>query len=911
MPSIEGYPDEQIGYLATEQYSSRMASPQSANQLSKRLSNSSQPPAESPLRKASFPHDGDNREEFHKFKHSSSGNSENFIESENEEDTVHVDAPTRYYNKIVGGEEHMHETDGAGKGYIPHDEDEDRLRSEHDYSVPILASDEVAKEAGGDDLKPAVSPKHERRGSAYFGDEYRSGDITPSSRPSSRPGSIHGSFGGLSRFISRHDDREDMHTPLENVDEYEPLFPDGEDDEKKALSYAERFKQRPGFIKHRFPSQDIWEDTPESALHVASVSTPDLPDQANEPTIASTTKTFETPEQEGARKGEPDEAERQKLIPKEERLARSQFAPWLRDDMPTRPGMGPQFPSQDVWEDSPDSMHLVTTVASPPPPENNDPKSPTEALTSKPMVPPRPVKNKLLEGDSAPQIQPSIPARPSKRLHAVPPADAKLTEVTAPPNKADEKSISLMELRRVPSIPDRPKPQVPARPAKKQSFEALTKSNSAQSAGSSGSTETEKDVSVTSPPSMKAKPIVPARPVASSKLANLKGTFMSNLNQRLQLGPQGLPIKKEPEPEAGKKAAPLSDARKARARGPQRRAPAKSFSQADEAIAAPAQKPVNLSISPPRLVWQVDDKDGILHVFSNEPTNISSASGIISSDHKEDSYTEATAYTQSAAIAAKAMDSALSTKPAEEYAAPGLGRSGDILPTAEKRILSEQPHDDGLLSTTKTASSGAASGEPLSRTERNPTDPPCLSQKTTASSTLSGPPLENVPIYEHEHEPLEAEHKMLHDESAPMETVSTTRGAQAIDPDTPSLAERLGLPVAGLAPACAPEVTTPSTSENLAASDDFAPLPGAFPESEMEGDIDRSVEPKVVSKPRFGEVDDTKKESGGIAAFDDVEEQWKKEGSRNEKDERDDRGSNLVEATKGATDSHMVGDDVA
>ena len=590
---MPAYPDEQVGYLASEQYAARLT-PQTtgtgqASGLYKLHSNTSQPVIESPLRKTSFP--ADLKEEFDKSnRHGAS--SDKVIESEAEDEAVHVDEPRRKYNKITGGQESTTETEDLGPAEGNQEENGGYI-DENGYGIPILASDEVAKEIGGEYMQPAVSPRRDRRGSAY--DDYRSGDQTPHSRPSSRPGSVHGAS-GLSRFVSRHEEREDVHTPLEDVEEYEPLFPD-EEGNKKPMTAAERFKMRPDALKHRFPSQDIWEDAPGSHLHVATVSTPDLTEE--QPQDKSAASAFETPEQEGARKGEVSEAEKAKLVPKEERLAKSAFAPHLRDDMPTRPGIKNRFPSQDIWEDTPDSAQLVTTVSTPPP---EDARSPPDA--AKPSIPPRPVnRSKMNEQATEPSLvpaPPSIPARPPKRMHQVPPADAKLT------NPA-EKQISPIEAKKAPGLPDRPKPQVPARAARKDSFDQLTKTTSQTSAGSAGSEDT---AGVKSPPSIKAKPQVPARPVAS-KISNLRAGFLSDLDKRLQLGPQGPPPKeKEAEPEADTEKAPLSDARKGRARGPQRRKPAASPSGAD---AEPAPVP-SFKISIPRSIWHISNQDDLLTV---------------------------------------------------------------------------------------------------------------------------------------------------------------------------------------------------------------------------------------------------------------------------------------------------------
>jgi len=463
----------------------------------------------------------------------------------------------------------MRETEEA-RPFASKGDDEDR-----DYTVPILAEDEVAKEVGAEHLMPAVSPRYDRRGSQYE-DQYRGGDATPTSRPASRPGSIYGLHSAsqsLHRFTSHQDDRENTHTPLEDVREYEPLFP--EDDQEKKKTPLDRFKSRPDALKHRFPSQDIWEDTPDSAMYQATVSTPEPEEPKKESDgepKASTT--FEAPETEAARKEEVSEEERRKLIPKEVRLAKSLNAPHLRDDMPTRPGMEPRFPSQDIWEDTPDHSQLVTTVSTPPPvddDEGEEESSPVEPR--KPTIPSRPAKSRLGEGASSAQIAPSVPPRPVK-------------DVDTPPKKEES---SPTELRKVPSLPDRPKPQVPSRPAKKPSIEGLNKT---LSGGSDGGEQ-----------AAKSKPPVPARP--QGKIGALQPNFMADLNKKLGLDPPK--EKKAPDPEAQEEVKPLEDARKGRARGPQRRAPAKS------PAAEPKPSPLRFAMAPPQSMWSIDE-EGSLNV---------------------------------------------------------------------------------------------------------------------------------------------------------------------------------------------------------------------------------------------------------------------------------------------------------
>ena len=188
--------------------------------------------------------------------------------------------------------------------------------------------------------------------------------------------------------------------------------------------------------------------------------------------------------------------------------------------------MQQRFPSQDIWEDAPEHGRLETTVSTPQTEETGEYVDDVPEA-SKPTVPARH----------------NVPARPQMEASPV-----------------DKKA---------PTIPDRPKPQVPVRPSK-----PLTTAR-----GEAASAETaEKNA-----PQPKAKPAAPARP-GSSKIAALQAGFMQDLNSKLGLGPQA-PETKEPEPEKeAEPAAPLQDARKGRAKGPQRRKPAATGSSLSASV---------------------------------------------------------------------------------------------------------------------------------------------------------------------------------------------------------------------------------------------------------------------------------------------------------------------------------------
>jgi hypothetical protein len=107
---------------------------------------------------------------------------------------------------------------------------------------------------------------------------------------------------------------------------------------------------------------------------------------------------------------------------------------------------------------------------------------------------------------------------------------------------------------------------------------------------------------------MLAKPTVPARPTGS-KISALQAGFMNDLNKKLGLGPVA-PKKEESreEPQAEEEKAPLADARKGRAKGPQRRKPGVSPSGAAEEekkVSKPAA--VRFAISRPMTIWDVDE----------------------------------------------------------------------------------------------------------------------------------------------------------------------------------------------------------------------------------------------------------------------------------------------------------------
>ena len=557
-----------------------------------------------------------------------------------------------------------------------------------------------------------------------------------------------------------------MHTPLEDVEEYEPLFPEEEGKAHRPIPASERFKRRE---MKRFPSQDIWEDTPNSLQLQATVNSPESVETQAASISKATATTFESPEAEKARKGEVAEEEKEKLLPKEERLMKSHFKPHLREEM-HRPAMKQRFPSRDIWEDSPDSARLETTVGEPQDeaPANLQDSSmddeglragavvstsgrPDTGVTSgeqsrdgatvgaeavpKPSVPPRPARTRAAGEAKEPgaQATPTIPARPPKRLHKVPPADA---DVPIAPSKASAKASSPVETKHVsptdprkgqfPVLPERPKPEIPPRPANpiaRDSSEAIPLSK-ATSAASAGSTEEETRGIRSPPPAPKPKPAVPSRP-AGSKIAALKAGFLSDLDKRLQLGPQATMAQEKAleEPEREVEKAPLADARKGRAKGPARRKPAVSPAAAEPSTAANVGSDsraatVKWAVQQPWTVWTTQD-DGLITLSrsavpsttDSEPTRLRAYSNAIkdstsamasqnaeqleashpgalatlakeSSVSKEPVSLDQAAASTDANIVSPQVDAATETSTSNEVNTPTSSKSNDLPPVA-------------------------------------------------------------------------------------------------------------------------------------------------------------------------------------------------------------------------------------
>lgn len=550
---VVGTPAEEIGYIASEEFTSRMASPYPSSVTPpKERRGSSQVHAESPLRTMTFP--VNETDPVLKVGSHSAHDQAVDSETEHEDDVIHVDPPSRSLSRIGGGD---HETPTEDLGsHGANTENEGGFLVEDGYSAPILASDEAKYRPEAQYMTPAIEPEQEQPDSSYL--ELDSGTLPPyqsgrRSKPGSRSNSIH-TLPHISRFTT-HDDSG---TPLEDVKEYEPLFPDEEDEEKSKSALDSNLPpkdkpKRPELARHHFPSRDVWEDAPDSLMYETTVKTPQLPEFSIPAAEHEPKEIFETSEQEQTKKSKTEDAEKNFVPDHTKDLAKT---PDVLSNMPVRPSMPARhkFPSRDVWEDTADQL-LHTTVITPQPekPEKLEEENvtPTEAAKAAPTIPTRPVRSK--------------PA------------------ATAMDGSPEEK--------KAPMIPERPKPKVPERPSKPLGV-PLTKTTSAE----------EREA----PPVTKANPTIPTRS-AGSKIAALQAGFMKDLNQRLQLGPQAPKKEEQPKEEVKeeKEKAPLTDARKGRAKGPTRRKPGTSPSAAEAVGDEP--KIVRFAVSSTIVVFEIDD----------------------------------------------------------------------------------------------------------------------------------------------------------------------------------------------------------------------------------------------------------------------------------------------------------------
>lgn len=354
------------------------------------------------------------------------------------------------------------------------------------------------------------------------------------------------------------DPREEVHegNKPEDAKEYEPLFPGGDG---QSPPTGDRLGKPYLHQQHKFPSKDVWEDAPESSKLETTVTTPDVPRR---------------PKGEGFPGKSEEDIDHSKMV-KQESI---DMSPSPKTVETVQQG----FPSRDVGEGAPDSQQLETTVQEP---EQERPEGK--------VTPP--------DSQRKPSI-PAIPTRPSKSI----------TSPSPSPPEGDQAKVTspATESRKPPAIPERPKPPIPVRPSRPKSRDpekALAKTTSASSAES------------TTEVAPKPKPAVPSRPPrpTSSKIASLQAGFLSDLNNRLKLGPKPPPQQEKEEPEEPVEKKPLSDARKGRARGPARRKPAVTKAALQPAQAAGPAVP-EIKLVDAWSAWHVGN-DGLLVVGEKGP----------------------------------------------------------------------------------------------------------------------------------------------------------------------------------------------------------------------------------------------------------------------------------------------------
>ncbi|KAF2747933.1 hypothetical protein M011DRAFT_457869 [Sporormia fimetaria CBS 119925] len=529
-----GTPDEQIGYLAHEEFASRIASPKPPSGRPGSISSKTGMHVDSPLRHETGPElQADGQDE----------RDEGAVPA-----VIHIDPPSHPTSKIHGGGYDPPTEDLGPEG--GNSEEKGGLITEQGYGVPILASDEVGKRQDVAWRQPAVTPELERRASGEYTINEPGGHPLYITKPRTHSRSSSRNSNRLSRFASPD------HGHLESTKEYEPLFPEDDDEQKKPKTAADKLK-RPEIARHHFPSQDVWEDTPSSLQLETTVETPQGPEEAYEEQANPDSGTvFEHPEEEQERMKRESEEDKRSFLPEKTKRFTNKHV--NKEHLGGgRPGQH-RFPSHDIWEDAPDHGQLVTTVSTEQTDDTNE-YADASPVTEKPL----PFSDK-----------PRIPPRPQA------------------------KENSPVEKKAAPVIPERPKPSVPARPAK-----PLTKSTE--------KLPTLDTQSSSDAPAPKPKPPVPARP-AGSKIAALQAGFLQDLNQKLGLGPQA-PKTKESEPENEEESPkPLQDARKGRAKGPQRRKPAAASSPAPAAEAEQSSQ-LRLDTSSISTVWTIEE-DGEIDV---------------------------------------------------------------------------------------------------------------------------------------------------------------------------------------------------------------------------------------------------------------------------------------------------------
>jgi len=650
-------PDEEIGYLASEQYA-LVILPQPTGTST---------PGNSPTLRR-----GDSEDapvSLYGIVANSSTSISTSIDEKDKEISIHLDAlPHR------GGVYHHHyhhdsragTRPGSALGMMGEDEEDE----EHEH--PILASDEVQKR-GGEFMLPAISPPLPPR--------------RPGSMPNTRPHSVAPT--GPCSDADDDDEEGDIEPAdlsggtgfelresliaLQPGEETEPLFPEDEDEDVGECvagtvdNIQEKLKRLdlPPSVSsgHRFPSKDIWEEAPDHAHLQAIVSSPPTADVEAQDDSKEEEKpaerTSSTPEYVQGQPHDHYEPGDEKEFEQRHKDAKKKAGDYRHEVQSEGPdehldrllkrgkkgeestGSGDRngvkrFPSNDIWEDVPPSLQLSTTVT----PSNdhqegntNEHESratttgttrPGDKITSIPEEEnTRPTARAPVEGSSTTEpgslARPQVPStRPARK---VPPQTGDSTFASS---TGSESAPISPDKKAPPGLPDRPKPKVPARPNKPATTIVQSSSTESPPAASGGPSGGPAPGNVP-PVSSKPKPAIPPRTGGiGGKIAALKAGFMNDLDQRLKLGPQA--PKQEEKPageEEDTQTEVLGDVRKSRAKGPRgRKLPtAKEVETKTETKADPAA--FKMEIVGVWTVWSMDDKG----VNVGEDSAISSTSG--------------------------------------------------------------------------------------------------------------------------------------------------------------------------------------------------------------------------------------------------------------------------------------------
>jgi len=611
-PNFPGVPEEELGYLASEEYAKAIGTATPREELTEAEAN-----------------------KLHKI---NSGESTQTREgSQSPELTIHIQPrahersgshPYGRHNLLGKFSQSQASLPASlvDTGDLP--EEEGEFRDEHFSGTPILASDEITKRGGTSTphYHPAVSPPLGPR---------RTGS-KPASRAPSRPPSR----GAMREPVAPG--------PLPDVEEHEPLFP--EDDEVKESQTALRegvekaFAGRTSRSSRKFPSNDIWEDAPPSSHLSATVASPP-------PGLSPLGLDSIAARDKGAPVGEPQDEESDRLgVPNRHKKGQSpddeQSKP-LRPAVLTKTSNGKQrFPSKDIWEEAPDSAQLTATVS--PTPANEESQSPVDTTAPEVTFPPNTTSTRATTGAHLDQSnlhvnpdertstleakKPEVPDRspsPEKKEKWGPTGAVPLVPSTRPapraakiPTKFDTQeqieqaqrpsavprtssSESPTEKKAPPVLPERPKPIIPQRPAKaaaKFQQSPLSQSEEASS-------------------SVKAPPPVKPKPAIGGKIAALKANLA--LEQKLAAGPLTFKKKEEEEKSEATPEEPkplVEDVRKSRAKGPRGRklptaaapaatAPEEAKEQKEEEEEEGNVETPALSFMIAKTVWSIDDED--------------------------------------------------------------------------------------------------------------------------------------------------------------------------------------------------------------------------------------------------------------------------------------------------------------